>query len=334
MSVKINGYPIDLALSEEFSAQTEITQYPIEKGSFNSDHMRNLPEELSFEGVVSDTPIGAIAADPSRQDIEGGVLPSKDAYNRLIAIREATEPVVIECSLGRFEDMGLVQLSVPRTSKTGKGLIFTASFQKMRFVTNNRTTVKVKTNCGGKQNLGNKESQEWGKNFGLPGRRFVVSYGTFARQSVIKSYGQPILTTTHIERLQVNGSDDYSGERDHYEIRGDTKPDGYIDSFFGKNAQGEGLFPAGKQVYHRFRITAGSNEFAFKGQTKPLEHELNGRPVHFDENEKAWVDDENGQVVRKMTTRDRSTPEKAREYNDEKWRGVTYGKNLPGGGIQ
>lgn len=327
----IDGYPIDLAISEGFEAETELTQYPIEKGGRNTDHMRNLPFELTFEGVVSDTPIGAVAVEPSRTALTGDVTPSKDAYTRLIAIRDALEPVEIICSLGKFESMGLTHLSIPRTKETGKALIFTVTFQRMDFVTNNRTTVKVSIpNGGGRANLGNKESQQWAKNFKLPGRRFVITFRDFQRATLAKSgtYGKPILTTTHLERLQANSSDDYQGESDHYEILGGATPDGYVDAFYGKSDQGEGLFPAGKNVYHRFRIQNTSSDLPFKGQTAPRQDTINGRNVHYDHANHTWVDDENGQVVRKVQSRPGQPG-----YMDDKWRGVTYGSNLPGGGI-
>lgn len=326
--IKIDGYPIDLTLSEEFSADSDVSKYAIEQGAKRSDHIENQPEQLTMEGIVSDTPIGEIAGDPTRQGLIDGATPSSDAFSRLRAIRARREPVLIECSLGRFEDMALVSLRVPKSKETGKALQFTVVFEKMNFVTNNRTTVRVAIpNGGGRDNLGNKESKEWGKNFKLPGRVFVVSWPVNFRTTLIKSLGKPFLTTTHVDRLASNGVDDDARELDHYQIRGDTKPDGYCDAFFGKTDQGEGLFPAGKQVYHRFKVTATVTRF--KGQTEDLKHELNGRNVHYDYQEKAWVDDENGQIVRRHQTRPGEPG-----HMDEKWRGVTYGSNLPGGGIE
>lgn len=326
--IKINGYPIDLALSEEFSAETEITEYPIETGANASDHMRNLPIELTFEGIVSDTPIGAAAVDPTRQG--EGVKPSKDAYDRLVEIRNNREPVVIECSLGKFEKMGLANLSIPRSRTTGKSLHFTVTFREMNFITNNRTTVRVAIPNGkGRANLGNKESQEWGKNFNLPGKRFVVSKGTWQRATLLKAgtFGKPILTTTKIDRIAANGVDDLNGDQDHYEIKGGTNPDGYVDGYFGNQSAGEPLHNAGKLVYHRFTVVSNTN-------TTIVEHAIDGRPVEFDEVNKTWVDPESKEVVRgPMKQKTRKNPEETRAYEDEKWRGVTYGKNLPGGGI-
>lgn len=326
--IKIDGYPIDLAITETLNLESTVTKYPIERGAKIADHVQNEPPTITLEGIVSDTPIGVIATDPTRQVVTGGALPSKDALTRLLAIRDAKEPVVIECNLGRFEQMIMTSLEVPKSKEVGKALQFTVTFEQITLTTNNRTTVRVAIpNGSGRDNLGNKESKEWGANFKLPGRIFVTSHAAFERQAYIKSGFVLKLTTTHVDRLSSNPSGDDFGNReiDHFEIRGDTKPDGYLDSFIRKTDE-TGDIPAGRLVYHRFRVTATAT--GFKGQTEPLKHKLDGRNVHYDYAENGWVDDENGQVVRRHKTRAGQPG-----HMDEKWRGVEYGSNLPGGGI-
>lgn len=154
--IRIDGYPIDLALAEEFSFKSEVSRHPVESGSDTTDHIHNTEENIRFEGVVSDTPIGAVAKDESRLiEVEGAGPFSSDAYQRLLAIRSRKEPVSIECSLGKFDNMAVIDLSIPRKANNVKGLVFTVSFAKIFFVVNQRTTVRVALPGGdGKQNFG------------------------------------------------------------------------------------------------------------------------------------------------------------------------------------
>lgn len=146
--VTIDGYPIDVALTEEHSFPSEATMLPTESGADLTDHIRSLPEEISLECVVSDTPIGEIEFDETRspQGVDIPV-PSADAYQHLLAIRDARPKrlVVVETSLGVFSDMALIDLTVPRNKDTGAGLFFSATFRRVRIITNKRTRVRVAT---------------------------------------------------------------------------------------------------------------------------------------------------------------------------------------------
>lgn len=152
MSVTIDGYPIDVALTTKFSRKSSATKYPIEKGADVTDHVQPDLPEIEFEGIVSNTPIGAIALDVTRINPSGAETPSKDAYRRLYDMQNLAKVVVVECALGKFEDMTITELTIPVTGKDFKGLRFTVTFSKLTFVENNRTTVQ--SEFPGKQNFG------------------------------------------------------------------------------------------------------------------------------------------------------------------------------------
>jgi hypothetical protein len=150
--VTIDGYVLDVAVSEEHAFDSEVTSHPVEQGADISDHVLARPINVSIEGVVSDTPIGAAAT--ARGDT---TLPSSDAFARLIAIRNAREPVIIETSLQVFRNMVLQSLQVPRSSSTGDALRFRATFVQVQLVVNERTVVEVAVPVAAKKkNLGNK----------------------------------------------------------------------------------------------------------------------------------------------------------------------------------
>lgn len=155
--IVIDGYKMDLAISEELTLPGEATKFPAEVGSEFTDHIRDLPLEISLECVVSDTPIGDIASDPTRQrgtDELGNQLPlpSVDALARLREMKARRRLVTIETSLGIFDSMACTEISVPvdkekspGTKDTSGALFFTAKFQRVNVVTNKRVKARVRT---------------------------------------------------------------------------------------------------------------------------------------------------------------------------------------------
>lgn len=159
--IRIAGYLVDITKMETHSLEAEVTDHPVEKGSTISDHVRLNPIEITLECLISDTPIGITAQDPSRRlgdiEIEGESAdtlptPSEDAYAFLKRIRLAREPVTIETSLDRFENMVLTRLTVPRNAQTSGGLTFEVTFKEVVIVENLRVTVRVATPGSGSLN--------------------------------------------------------------------------------------------------------------------------------------------------------------------------------------
>lgn len=145
-AIRIDGFLLDLEVSARHVFPGEVTRFPVEEGPDISDHIRALPDEITLESIVSDSPIGTVATDATRAD---GAVPSEAALAKLRAVREARRPVVVETSLGTFEDMGLEELEVPTSKEQSGGLFFTARFVRMRLVTNRRTRVRVSTAMAG-----------------------------------------------------------------------------------------------------------------------------------------------------------------------------------------
>jgi hypothetical protein len=154
MSILIDGYEIDVAISEEHTYDSEVTEHPVESGSAVVDNVRPRPISVSIEGFVSDTPIGELA-----KRREGSSLPSSEAFARLQIIRDAREPITISTSLRDYDNMILESLSIPTSSENGGALHFRATFKQIRIVTNERTTIRVAEPRGKSgTNRGNKPS--------------------------------------------------------------------------------------------------------------------------------------------------------------------------------
>lgn len=156
--IVIGGYVIDAAPVETHTLDSAVTDHPVEDGADVTDHVRVLPNRLTIEGIVSDTPIGVIAAvrkdeSPFRTESTGGVVtaetalrfgkPSEDAFAFLKELRAKREPVRVETDIAVYENMILVGLSIPRSARTGGALHFRASFQEIVLVKTERTSISV-----------------------------------------------------------------------------------------------------------------------------------------------------------------------------------------------
>lgn len=148
--IKINGFPIDAALTENHELDSEVTKYPIEQGVDIGDAARPLPRSVTITGKVSDTPMGAVAiartqkaqqlaADNGAPD----TLPTQDALALLEGLWATPQLVTIQTSLRTYDNMLMSTCSIPREAKDGQSISFTATFELIVQITNERTTVRV-----------------------------------------------------------------------------------------------------------------------------------------------------------------------------------------------
>lgn len=148
--VRIDGYPIDVAISKVLRFPGSVTKFPIESGAVGNDHILDLPPEIELTGIVSDLPSGEVASDPTRQRNDPNApLPSVEALARLREIKARCRPVTIVTGFGTFPSMAFVDLEVTADKERNNALFFTASFEFFNQVTNKRTRVPVNTPMAG-----------------------------------------------------------------------------------------------------------------------------------------------------------------------------------------
>lgn len=159
--ILINGYPIDVAITEDHTFDNTVTENEIEKGANVNDHSRSKSIVLAYEGIVSNAPIGRVRSLRAAR-ANPGLAPVTEAYDALVEIRDANLPVTVEDSLGVFTDMLLTSLTIPRSAGSPDTILrFRVSFLEARFVTNERTFVRVATPAAGKKrNLGTKPTDK------------------------------------------------------------------------------------------------------------------------------------------------------------------------------
>ena len=151
----IGDLALDCTVTETHTATSTVTEHPVESGANITDHIRPDPVQLSITGIVSDTPIGSRQVQRSIEVGGASVQVTQQepptsttgygraAWAKLDAIRTAAKPVKVVTRDKTYENMALVSLSVPKESKTGGALNFTAQFKQVRIVYNRTTRVVV-----------------------------------------------------------------------------------------------------------------------------------------------------------------------------------------------
>src|SRR5438045_7411266 len=112
--IKINGYAIDAALSEDHDREAEVTEFPVEQGGNVTDHVRIKPIVVQIKGCVSNTPIGDVARLRTNASLE----PAEEAMAFLVATFEAAKEIRIETSIKTYDNMIMESLSLPDRKST------------------------------------------------------------------------------------------------------------------------------------------------------------------------------------------------------------------------
>ena len=120
-------------ISHEFTAK--VTSFPVEDKSEVSDHIVNENPSFSVSGVFSDASLNILSIpNHYKQDI---------VYKMLLEVRDAKKTVSLITPLDIYSDLLLTSLSFPRTAGNGRALFVEMTFEKIRRVSNELTTVFV-----------------------------------------------------------------------------------------------------------------------------------------------------------------------------------------------
>jgi len=152
----IDGFEVDAMVTEEHAIESEVTDNPVESGSDFTDHVRLKPRRYVCEGVISDTPMGALVEIRANQ----GGRPSEMARAKFELITSRRTPITVVTSSKRYENMIMETINMPENVGIGEACRFRATFKQIRIVTNERTTVPVSIpRAAKKKNRGNKPAK-------------------------------------------------------------------------------------------------------------------------------------------------------------------------------
>jgi hypothetical protein len=121
----------DANLSEGHSWSNDITSNPVERGVEITDHIRELPDQLTLVGFVTNTPFlegsnGNIIADDDEDRVQAVI-------DLLRQIRAEKSTVLVFTKYLLYEDMAIRSVDFTRDASNTNAIIFTVQFQKVVF---------------------------------------------------------------------------------------------------------------------------------------------------------------------------------------------------------
>lgn len=131
---RIGTIELDALVQETQSFQQQATQFPVEEGVDIADHIRNEPEEITIEGVVSNFPIRVVENIDQALTQSAFANRANIAYEKLLDIRDRKAIVDVQSALRLFQNMVMTSLTIPRSNRTGDALKFSASFRQIEVV--------------------------------------------------------------------------------------------------------------------------------------------------------------------------------------------------------
>ena len=115
--------------TDEFHRQTVTkTKYPVETGASLTDNAVIDPKVLTLKGYVSDLNplLGGLITIP-------GPGRGREAWSRIVALKDAREPVTVVTLLEVYENMLITSIDAPKSAATGQGLEFTITLEEILF---------------------------------------------------------------------------------------------------------------------------------------------------------------------------------------------------------
>lgn len=124
----IGGIQLDAVISETHNNKIRLTENPIELGVDITDHAVIEPKTLNIIAEVSDTPLGEAALGQIVDLITGlfGTSTSKNitrsnaAYNAMVQLQEAREPLEIQTKLVLYNNMIITDINVTQDKNSSK----------------------------------------------------------------------------------------------------------------------------------------------------------------------------------------------------------------------
>jgi hypothetical protein len=122
----IGGIQVDSNLSENITFSNQIPSHPIESGYSVSDAIIREPVEVSLDCIVAKD---SLAEQSLVQD--SSAFRPDNTYAKLEKLVRSATLVTAVTSVRIFRNMGIVSLSIPRTSQDGLNLKFTINLREV-----------------------------------------------------------------------------------------------------------------------------------------------------------------------------------------------------------
>jgi len=151
------GVSLDCAESADDDISLTVTDHPVESGSNVADHVRDEPDRLTINGIVSRTPI----KDPISLLAESSIR-HELAWQNLQLIAKAHCLCIVETPSATYGNFLIESLSRQRTAQIGEAMKVTIKLKHITMVTATEASLPGRPPGvqGGLQNAGNETANE------------------------------------------------------------------------------------------------------------------------------------------------------------------------------
>jgi hypothetical protein len=156
----------DAVVTETHTRSASVTTHPVEQGADVADHVNTNPVTLSLEAIVTNTPLrtpatmnrnarGEVSAVEGTKanalQFDASMDRPKDVYDAISEAFDKGAVFTVDTALRRYEDMVIIDLTVPREAGSGLDtqsgtrvdkLSFTLSMQQVRVVGSREGSVR------------------------------------------------------------------------------------------------------------------------------------------------------------------------------------------------
>lgn len=119
---------LDVSTSEVQTLTATVTDHPVEEGSNIADHIRDDPDELQIDGVITNTPLEYMAS------LRNSGSRAENGWLDLIDIKESHAPVTVMTPERTHENMVITSLSRTRTASIGDAVQVSLKLKSIRKV--------------------------------------------------------------------------------------------------------------------------------------------------------------------------------------------------------
>lgn len=133
----ITEIPLDARVGSSYRFSSEITQYPVESGATITDHVHLRPDEITIEGMVTDTPVNelptVLGLRGDNQAAPAGAR-TQGAFDALWTVWRNRLPLTVVTEYLVLDDMIIESLEIPKSPDRGEAIWFTLTLKKITTV--------------------------------------------------------------------------------------------------------------------------------------------------------------------------------------------------------
>ena len=183
----LGGIQLDAIVSESHNNIITLSKNPVELGAEITDHAIVEPKTISIKATVSDTPLGVAALAQIIDTVTGlfgtstsqNITRSNAAYNALVALQDAREPIDIQTKLKLYQDMVITNISTVQDKDSSRAVVLNIVAKEVRIVETEIVTLQPDTLEG--------DTKEQASSAENKGRQEPVEPSASNESSILKS---------------------------------------------------------------------------------------------------------------------------------------------------